>query len=74
MLPVIFGMNQKCPACGQSSNPRAGRGSWEIMGVWNGSINRCTKCGRLIRVGFITDQLLTKDEADRFLKARAASR
>jgi ribosomal protein L37AE/L43A len=73
MLSVLLGMNQKCPACGQSSNPRVGRGNWEIMGLWNGSINRCTKCSRLVRVGFMTDQMLTPDEADRFLKARAAS-
>ena len=72
MLPVILGMNQKCPACGQASNPRVGQGCWEVMGLWNGSINRCTKCSRLIRVGFITDQLLTEDEARRFLAARAA--
>ena len=70
MLPVILGMNQKCPACSQNSNPRVGRGNWEIMGLWNGSINRCTKCNRLIRVGFITDHLLTEDEAQRFLEAR----
>ena len=72
MLPVILGMKQKCPACGQSSNPRVGQGDWEVMGVWNGSINRCTRCSRLIRVGFVTDQLLTEDDAGRFLASRAA--
>lgn len=72
ILPVILGMKQKCPACGQSSNPRVGREHWEIMGLWNGSINRCTKCNRLIRVGFVTDYLLTPDEAGRFLAACSA--
>ena len=72
MLPVLLGMKQKCPACGQSSDPRVGRGNWEVMGLWNGSINRCTKCDRMLRIGFLSDQLLTLEEARRFLEAREA--
>ena len=72
MLPVLLGMGQKCLKCGQTSSPRVGQGNWEIMGVWNGSINRCTKCGQLLRVGFLSDECLTPREADAFLAARAA--
>ena len=72
MLPVLLGMRQRCPACGQRSSPGLGQGDGEIMGLWNGSIDRCTKCGQLVRVGVLTDHRLTPQEAEAFLAARAA--
>ena len=70
ILPVIFGFGQTCPSCHQRSSPRLGQGSWEVMGVWNGSIHGCIACGTLIRVGFLTDTALTADESSRFQAAR----
>lgn len=69
-LPVIFGFCQKCPECRQRSNPRPDQGAWEIMGVWNGAIHKCTACGTLVRVGFLTDTALTAEESSRFVAAR----
>lgn len=74
MLPVLLGMGQKCPKCGQRSSPRVGQGNWEIMGVWNSCINRCTKRGRLLRIGFLSDERLAPQESEAFLKAKAAHR
>jgi len=73
ILPVIFGMGQRCPKCSQRSSPKVGQGRWEIMGVWNGAIHKCTKCETLIRVGFMSDQALTEDEKRLFLESRTAS-
>ncbi len=70
MFPVILGFGQKCLACKQRSNPRKGQGYWEPVGLWNGAINRCTKCGRLTRVGFFVDELLTEEAGIKFLAAR----
>jgi len=74
ILPVILGMGQRCPKCSQRSSPKVGQeGKWEIMGVWNGAIHKCTKCETLIRVGFMSDQALTEDEKRLFLESRTAS-
>jgi len=70
MLPVILGIGQKCPHCGQRSSPKMDQGDWEVMGLWNGSINKCTKCESLIRVGFLSDELLSKEESENFLARR----
>jgi len=70
MLPVIVGIGQKCPSCHQRSSPKVGQGDWEVMSLWNGSINRCTKCGSLIRVGFLSDELLSREDSEKFLAAR----
>ncbi len=72
VLPVLLGLGQECPKCNQRSNPRPGVGNWEIMGVWNGAIHKCTRCMTLVRIGFFSDVVLTAEEADRFLKARRA--
>ncbi len=70
MVLVLLGIGQKCSGCGQRSSPKLGQGNWEVMGVWNGSINQCTKCGSLIRVGFFSDELLSSEDTERFLAAR----
>ena len=70
MLPVLLGLGQKCPVCHQKSSPKMGEGKWEAVGLWNGPINRCTDCGRLIRVGVFSDELLSEEDSGRFLKAR----
>lgn len=67
MLPVIIGIGQKCPSCGQRSNPETENGDWEVMGIWNGSINKCTKCSSLLRIGFLLDDLLSKEDSEKFL-------
>jgi hypothetical protein len=66
-LPVIVGIGQKCPSCGQRSSPKPGRGDWEVMGIWNGTINKCTKCGSLLRIGLLFDELLNKEDSEKFL-------
>ncbi len=70
MLLVLLGIGQKCSGCGQRSSPKLGRGNWEVMGVWNGSVYLCTKCGSLVRVGFFSDELLSEEDSERFLAAR----
>lgn len=70
MLPVILGFGQKCPNCRQRSSPKVGQGTWEIMGVWNGAIHRCTDCGTLVRIGFLAVEALSQAESRRFLSAR----
>ena len=68
-LAVIFGMGQKCPSCGQSSSPKIGRGDWEVIGLWGGSIKKCMKCNSLVRIGFLSDEVLFKEESERLLES-----
>jgi len=67
ILPVIIGIGQKCPSCRQRSNPASENGDWEEMGIWNGSINKCTKCDSLLRIGFLFDEALSKEDSETFL-------
>ncbi len=69
-LPVLIGIGQKCSSCRQRSNPKTGNSNWEEMGIWNGLINKCTKCGSLMRVGFLFDEPLTKEDSEGFLSFR----
>ena len=68
-LAIIFGMGQKCPGCGQSSSPKIGRGDWEVIGLWGGSIKKCMKCNSLVRIGFLSDEVLFKEESERLLES-----
>ena len=68
-LAIIFGMGQKCPGCGQRSSPKVGQGDWEIIGLWGGSIKKCMKCNSLVRIGFLSDELLFKEESERLLES-----
>ena len=68
-LSVIFGMGQKCPSCGQRSSPKIDRGDWEVIGLWGGSIKKCMKCNSLVRIGFLSDELLFKEESERLLES-----
>ena len=68
-LAVIFGMGQKCPSCGQSFSPKIGRGDWEVIGLWGGSIKKCMKCNSLVRIGFLSDEVLFKEESERLLES-----
>ena len=68
-LAVIFGMGQKCPSCGQRSSPKIDRGDWEVIGLWGGSIKKCMKCNSLVRIGFLSDEVLFKEESERLLES-----
>ncbi len=68
-LAVIFGMGQKCPSCGQRSSPKIDRGDWEVIGLWGGSIKKCMKCNSLVRIGFLSDEVLFKEESKRLLES-----
>jgi len=68
-LAIIFGMGQKCPNCGQRSSPKIDRGDWEVIGLWGGSIKKCMKCNSLVRIGFLSDELLFKEESERLLES-----
>ncbi len=68
-LQVIIGMGQKCPSCGQRSSPKIDRGDWEVIGLWGGSIKKCMKCNSLVRIGFLSDELLFKEESERLLES-----
>ena len=68
-LSVIFGMGQKCPSCGQRSSPKIDRGDWEVIGLWGGSIKKCMKCNSLVRIGFLSDEVLFKEESERLLES-----
>ncbi len=74
ILPIIFGMGQKCPSCGQRSSPEIDQGDWEIIGLWGGSINKCMKCNSLIRIGFLSDEILFKEESERLLEVDRISK
>ena len=68
-LAVIFGMGQKCTSCGQRSSPKIDRGDWEVIGLWGGSIKKCMKCNSLVRIGFLSDEVLFKEESKRLLES-----
>ena len=68
-LAVIFGMGQKCPSCGQRSSPKIDWGDWEVIGLWGGSIKKCMKCNSLVRIGFLSDEVLFKEESKRLLES-----
>ncbi len=74
ILPIIFGMDQKYLSCGQRSRPKIDHGDWEIIGLWGGSINKCMKCNSLIRIGFLSDEILFKEESERLLEADRISK
>ncbi len=74
ILQRIFGMGQKCPSCGQRSSPKIDQGDWEIIGLWGGSINKCMKCNSLIRIGFLSDEILFKEESERLLEVDRISK
>ena len=74
ILPVIFEMGQKCPSCGQRSSPKIDQGDWEVIGLWGGSINKCMKCNSLIRIGFLSDEILFKEESERLLESDRISK
>ncbi len=73
-LPVIFGIGQKCPGCGQRSSPKIDRGDWEVIGLWGGSIKKCMKCNSLVRIGFLFDEILFKEESERLLESERISK
>ncbi len=73
-LAIIFGMGQKCPSCEQRSSPKVGRGDWEVIGLWGGSIKKCMKCNSLVRIGFLSDELLFKEESERLLESERISK
>ena len=73
-LQVIFGMGQKCPSCGQKSSPKIDRGDWEAIGLWGGSIKKCMKCNSLVRIGFLSDEMLFKEESERLLESERISK
>lgn len=70
MIFVLLGRKQQCPNCGQKSSPKVGEGRWEVMGVWKGPIHRCADCNALTRIGFFSDEMLSRAESERFLAAR----
>jgi len=74
ILPIIFGMGQKCPSCGQRSSPKIDQGDWEIIGLWGYSINKCKKCNSLIRIGYLSDEILFKEESERLLESDRISK
>jgi hypothetical protein len=63
ILPIIFGMSQKCPSCGQRSSPKIDQGDWEVISLYGDSINKCMKCNSPIRIGFLSDEILFKEES-----------
>ncbi len=73
-LPIIFGMGQKCPSCGQRSSPKIDQGDWEVIGLWGYSIYKCMKCNSLIRIGFLSDEILFKEESERLLESDRISK
>ena len=68
-LAGSVGMGQKCPSCGQRSSPKIDRGDWEVIGLWGGSIKKCMKCNSLVRIGFLSDEVLFKEESKRLLES-----
>ncbi len=74
ILQRIFGMGQKCPSCGQRSSTKIDQGDWEIIGLWGGSINKCMKCNSLIRIGYLSDEILFKEESKRLLESNRISK
>ncbi len=74
ILPILFGMGQKCLSCGQRSSPKIDQGDWEIIGLWGGSINKCMKCNSLIRIGYLSDEILFKEESKRLLESNRISK
>ncbi len=72
ILPVFLGLGQKCPKCRQRSSPRPGQGNWEVIGVWNGAVHKCTRCMTLVRPRFFSDVPLSADESRRIMAAREA--
>ena len=74
MLPIIFGMGQKCPSCGQRSGPKIDQGDWEVIGLYGDSINKCMKCNSLIRIGFLSDEIFFKEESERLLESYRISK
>ena len=70
MILVVLCAKQRCAQCGQKSSPKRGEGKWEILGVWNGPIHRCTVCGSLSQIGYLFDEVLPTREAVMFLEAR----
>jgi hypothetical protein len=74
ILPIIFGMGQKCPSCGQRSSPKIDQGDWEVIGLYGGSINKCMKCYSLIRIGFLSYEILFKEESERLLESYRISK
>jgi len=68
-LSIFFGMDLKCPGCGQRSSPKIGQGDWEVIGLWGGSIKKCMKCNSLIRIGFLSDKIFFKEESERLLES-----
>ena len=73
-LPIIFGMGQECPTCGQRSSPKIDQGDWEVIGLHGGSINKCMKCNSLIRIGFLSDEIFFKEESVRLLESYRISK
>ncbi len=73
-LPIIFGMGQKCPGCGQRSSPKIDQGDWEVIGLWGGSINKCMKCNSLVRIGFLYDEILFEEESVRLQESERISK
>lgn len=74
ILPIIFGMGQECPTCGQRSSPKINQGDWEVIGLHGSSINKCMKCNSLIRIGFLSDEILFKEESERLLESNKISK
>ncbi len=74
ILQIIFGMGQKCPSCGQRSSPKIDQGEWEVIGLWGSSINKCMKCNSLIRIGYLSDEILFKEESERLLESNRISK
>ena len=68
-LTITFGRGQKCPSCGQRYSPRNDQGDWEVIGLWGGSINKCMKCNSLVRIGFLSDEILFEEESERLLES-----
>jgi hypothetical protein len=73
-LTKIIGMGQKCPSCGQRSSPKIDQGNWEVIGLWGGSIKKCMKCNSLIRIGFLSNEILFEEESERLQESERISK
>jgi len=40
-----------------------------FLGLWGGTIKKCMKCNSLVRIGFLSDEVLFKEESERLLES-----
>lgn len=65
---LIFGGQLKCKNCSQLSDPRTGRGEWEIAGKLRGySVMVCKRCGHGLAMGLASEKHLLPEVVNKLL-------